>query len=275
MTNSGIAGIMSVIAIALDRQKGEMMGYRNILKNEHFRRLAAVIRVPFRSQSWRRDHPDVPVWDLLRRIDHVTPIDGWAWDRKAVIKAFTDFLTAVVSADDGLSYTTGDVRWLVETFDGSPDVYRPTILLLKGYYSAADDMVTTGEAARLSGEAESTWRNRAAAGQVPGAEKKGKTWLLPKSMIVDRIPKIDRIRRAIDGNVFVSPRDVHYVYGTSQDEGDRPRFIHIRVFSTGTSMTEEEWEDGVERRDKIVQMLEDAGIGGFDVHEGTIHFLND
>lgn len=39
--------------------------------------------------------------------------------------------------------------------------------------------LTPIEAAALSGAAESTLRNKAAAGAIPGAVKKGKQWLLP------------------------------------------------------------------------------------------------
>jgi hypothetical protein len=38
---------------------------------------------------------------------------------------------------------------------------------------------TPDELAKHTPIAASTWRNRAAAGQIPGAIKKGKTWLIP------------------------------------------------------------------------------------------------
>lgn len=42
--------------------------------------------------------------------------------------------------------------------------------------------VTCAQAAQITGEAASTWRNRCAAGEVP-AIKKGKTWLIPRSAV--------------------------------------------------------------------------------------------
>ena len=39
--------------------------------------------------------------------------------------------------------------------------------------------VTPNEAAAFTATAESSWRNRAAAGEIPGAVKKGKQWLIP------------------------------------------------------------------------------------------------
>jgi cytosine/adenosine deaminase-related metal-dependent hydrolase len=45
------------------------------------------------------------------------------------------------------------------------------------------EFVTPREAARLTDVAESTWRARAASGDVPGALKKGKQWLLPAAEV--------------------------------------------------------------------------------------------
>jgi hypothetical protein len=45
------------------------------------------------------------------------------------------------------------------------------------------DWLTPAEAAALTNTAESTWRNKAAAGQVPGAIKKGKQWLIPRAWL--------------------------------------------------------------------------------------------
>lgn len=70
----------------------------------------------------------------------------------------------------------------------------PTIIVPAGHLGTAeayrqvtlvDDIayVTPLEAAERTGTAESTWRNKAAAGQIPGAIKKGKQWLLPVSVL--------------------------------------------------------------------------------------------
>ena len=89
--------------------------------------------------------------------------------------------------------------------------------------------------------------------------------------------KLERIRGAIAGNfVGVNPAlDVYTVYGKYQSRDETPEFIEIAVFRTGVGMTEEDWNHGVARRGKIVQMLEKAGIMDFNVSAGTIIFLND
>ena len=50
------------------------------------------------------------------------------------------------------------------------------------YFAAAlipRQYATAAEAAVFTGTSESSWRNRAAVGQIPGAVKRGKTWLIP------------------------------------------------------------------------------------------------
>ncbi len=64
----------------------------------------------------------------------------------------------------------------------------------------AADWLTPAEIAAATGTAESTWRNKAAAGEVPGAVKKGKQWLIPATTleehrIVDRTQQVDQIRQ--------------------------------------------------------------------------------
>jgi len=43
--------------------------------------------------------------------------------------------------------------------------------------------LSPAEVAQITGTAESTWRNRAAAGKIPDAVKVGKQWLLPRAVL--------------------------------------------------------------------------------------------
>jgi hypothetical protein len=47
----------------------------------------------------------------------------------------------------------------------------------------ADKWLTPAEAAELTDTSESHWRNRCASGQVAGAFKKGKQWLIPRATV--------------------------------------------------------------------------------------------
>lgn len=58
-------------------------------------------------------------------------------------------------------------------------------VLIAGWAPVAD-YLTPAEAAQATGTSESHWRNKAAAGKVPGAIKKGKQWLLPRSFVTGR-----------------------------------------------------------------------------------------
>jgi hypothetical protein len=49
--------------------------------------------------------------------------------------------------------------------------------------NTADNWMTPAEVAEATGTSDSQWRNKAAAGDIPGAVKKGKQWLLPRSVL--------------------------------------------------------------------------------------------
>lgn len=158
------------------------MNYSDILDNEHFLSLAALVRSTFRSPNWRHQHPDVPFWTLWRNLDNVTPVNGPPWNRNQVLTAFTALLTALVEADPRLSYTTDDIAWLVSVLDDA-ELQKVTISLWMAYATAPADLLTPAEAANATDTSESYWRNRAAAGEIPGAYKKGKQWLLPRAAV--------------------------------------------------------------------------------------------
>lgn len=151
------------------------MNYSDILSNPHFRRLAAVLRVPYRSQSWRRQHQDVPFWSLTRSL-------AMNSDAPAnFLQVIADVLHRIVAADPTLAYDTSDLDWLVSMLDTQ---HGPTVAaMLLAYASSVDEYLTPVEAADRFGGAESTWRNKAAQGAIPGAVKKGKQWLLPLSVL--------------------------------------------------------------------------------------------
>jgi hypothetical protein len=157
-----------------------MTNFSEILKDEHFNNLANLARSVFRSAYWKRSHAKVPFWTLWNDLDKVTPVSGGnsEWNIEQVLSAFADLLTAIVEADSTKSYSTEDIAWLVSVLDDK-DLRKVTISLWKAYASAPASLVTPAEAAELTGTSESGWRNRAAAGDVPGAFKKGKQWLIP------------------------------------------------------------------------------------------------
>ena len=158
------------------------MNFTDVIKNEHFVSLSAILRVPFQSHTWKKLHPEVPFWTLNENLGKAVHRDS-KLDRDQVVAAITDILVAVTSADDVLCYTEDDLTWLFSWLDGEDTTAKAVYSLWMAYYSAPADTITPAEVAEKTGTAESTWRNKAAAGLIPGAEKKGKQWLLPVTVL--------------------------------------------------------------------------------------------
>ena len=94
----------------------------------------------------------------------------------------TDATTTPRMADGRMWYeVTGEID--------AQEIISPIFVEQIGYTATAPAYVavaliprkyaTAAEAAVFTGTSESSWRNRAAAGQFPGAVKRGKTWLIP------------------------------------------------------------------------------------------------
>lgn len=83
-------------------------------------------------------------------------------------------------------------------------------------------------------------------------------------------PKIDQIREAIaENDVGINHQnDVYFVWGVNQKSDERPDFIDIDVFSSTFG------NDLPDRAIKIKDMLEEAGLNEFEVHDGKFTFLN-
>ena len=158
------------------------MKLSTVLSNEHFNSLAAIIRVPFRSEKWRNKHAEVPFWTLESGFsDLVNFTPGEKPPNKAqVIERFTNLIVELTKADSRLACTEEDYKWFIEVLDVN-EWWK--LSLLCAWYSAPDTMMTPAEVAEATETAESTWRNKAAAGEIPGAFKKGKQWLLPRSVL--------------------------------------------------------------------------------------------
>jgi hypothetical protein len=155
------------------------MKYSDILKNKHFQNLAALIRVPFRSEQWRKDHPDVAFWTLLEEINDVKTAEMFESNRTEFVNRFLILLLA--ASDSRLSYTRDDLRWFIEAMDGEHALV--TVSMLLAYASAPEELITAAEAARITGTSESGWRNKAAAGEIPGAVKRGGVWFVPSRLV--------------------------------------------------------------------------------------------
>lgn len=148
-----------------------------IVRDPHFRALCVPIRAGY-SYNWRRKHPEVPFWTLLERLE--TASKGYEMYPQEYMPALTALLDAIGRASPQLRVRAEDLtgylalvqqegHWLVMAF--------------LAFSSAKSDFVTPAQVAAATGTAESTWRNKAAAGDIPGAVKAGKQWLLPRDIM--------------------------------------------------------------------------------------------
>lgn len=153
--------------------------FSDTLRNPHFNAIAALLRRTF-GASWRAAHPEIPLNQLLADLAKVTAPDSWNKD-----EALSQLLALITRISESKpSVSTNDLDWLVNIFDGAHP--ETTINLLLAWSSAPDELLTPAEAAALTNGAESTWRNMAANGELPGAFKKGKQWLIPRSVVLSR-----------------------------------------------------------------------------------------
>lgn len=148
------------------------MKYSDILANEHFQNMATAIRVIHFGDA-QADF--VAALNMLK--DATYPYIEADW-----LARFVDLQLALAEKHDS-TFTTGNIAWLTERLqDERPDAF---VALFLAYATAPDEFLTPAEIAKQTGTAESGWRNKAAAGQLPGSIKKGKQWLIPKRHVKD------------------------------------------------------------------------------------------
>lgn len=155
--------------------------YTDITESRHFWRLTTILRAAL-SDSWRAAHPATfwPAWDRLGDRKH--SFHG-VIDAEAILADFRTVLTGIAAADPRLAATDDDLLWLADALRGPDAALTRALLILHTQLTPADDWLTPAEVAALTDTAESGWRNKAAAGDIPGAVKKGKQWLLPRSIL--------------------------------------------------------------------------------------------
>lgn len=145
------------------------MLYSDILKNDNFQDIAACIRSVHYSDD--KSYSLFPT--ALNQLVEVT----WPYHPDEWLDRFVD-LQMVMLEKHQVSLSTDNLDWLT----GQLGTERPDAIvsLLLAYATAPEETLTPVEIAEMTGTAESGWRNKAAAGLLPGAMKKGKQWLIPK-----------------------------------------------------------------------------------------------
>jgi len=159
-----------------------MFKFHEIFTDEHLNRLAAAVRAA-NTPEWQKLHPDAKgwhAWAVAQKIIHP------AWTESEIeqlLISLHDTLVGFTQADPNLAfYTPDDMQWLTERVQ-ERDALALHIWLAKCALSPADEWLTPVQVAEMTHTTESGWRNKCAAGAIPGAIKRGKQWLLPKSIL--------------------------------------------------------------------------------------------
>lgn len=155
------------------------MDYFPVIRNRNFAELAVHLRQLTHGEARRM----LPSASLKNAITSGIGSEMFAKDRKPALAAITDALVALAEGGFG-SHSVENMEWLVGVFEMEDGPALAILWLLMAYSSAPDEWMTPAEAAAATGTAESGWRNKAAAGNIPGAFKKGKQWLLPRSVVL-------------------------------------------------------------------------------------------
>ena len=161
----------------------EEIKFSDILRNPHFNQFVALISVPYRSMHWRQNHPKVPFWTRIKTITKLMHDGGLAHEgiRNQFIGEFSTLIVELVDADPRLFYRIEDMDWFVEALSG--EYATVTMSMLFAMASSKQTYLTPAQIAEATDTAESTWRNKAAAGEIIGAFKAGKQWLIPTTSL--------------------------------------------------------------------------------------------
>lgn len=157
-----------------------------LLQHPSMRRIAAVLRVAM-SHEWQAEYPETTFWAAWQRLTDKHYRQGGQVHPTLQDNAVSDIcvvLAGIVQADSRLSlYTEDDLRWLTSEIAGERGSLMLTMLVMLAYTTPSNEWMTPVEVAEATDTADSGWRNKAAAGGIPGAILKGKQWLLPRSIL--------------------------------------------------------------------------------------------
>lgn len=150
-----------------------------ITQNDHFIHWASLIRQGY-WLGWTQHHT-APFWTLVKSLSSVIFVDAKKFNKTEILSRFVDLIVTMKEADTEIWWRDSDMNWFVEVLD-SEDA-KVTLAMLMAYSSAPDDYFTPAEVAEATATENSGWRKKCGDGEIPGAVKKGKQWLIPGSYL--------------------------------------------------------------------------------------------
>lgn len=162
------------------------MRLSEILNNRHFCNLVSIIRIPLRSYDWQGENPEVRFSSRIFHLESLMTKKRFEDQsgRNEFTQLFLRLLKDIKLADDRLRYTNEDIQWFVQIMEQEHALVTMSMLLASAH--AEDQYMSPPEIAAQTGTSESNWRNKAAAGDFPGAYKQGRVWLIPYSVLRSR-----------------------------------------------------------------------------------------
>lgn len=154
-----------------------------LINSPHMGALSTVLRLSVGSREWQAEHPDGTFWHAWERVLGVCQEHAIHQSQvEALVCDVCEVFAGIVGSDPRLAlYTANDLGWLVTAIQ-ERDHLALVMTCLGAYTVPKDDYLTPAEVAEMTGTSASGWRNKAAAGQM-GAIKKGKQWLLSRSVL--------------------------------------------------------------------------------------------
>lgn len=152
-----------------------------VMQRNEFQKLAAFMRIATATE-WQQSHPESKfAWHYNRFVRFVKSSHPDLKDD--IIGEFAGMVSSAIESDIRLAsyYTTDVFQWFIDVLSAKNT--STVLMMCLAVASCADNMLTPVECAERIGKAESTFRNRANNGDIAGALKKGKQWLIPESYV--------------------------------------------------------------------------------------------
>lgn len=148
------------------------------------------------SKEWQANHPTNKAgfhrMNCQRFIvgTNDRPVGKVVLDKQFFLTNFVEMVNAAVSADPSIQVAEENIKWAVDAISTHDTLSLALVWTLS---VTPPHYLTPAEVAAATGTAESSWRNKCAAGQIEGAVKKGKRWLIPDyALIKQHVAEVGR-----------------------------------------------------------------------------------
>lgn len=152
----------------------------DIIHDPNFSQFAAILHTATRP-GWRMKHAAFPTVNVtIERLFKLLTRTTAGWPqmiKRDFLTEWTKLFTGLVEEDPKLFYTVENQNWFTSVYGGDESEAKLIFSMLFTVAMARQEIYTAEQLEEITGVAAGTWRNRAARGEVVGANKAGKTWI--------------------------------------------------------------------------------------------------